>query len=182
MDSYTEVCLQIWEKQAAEVEFDLIECWEDMAYNSGALISPRTFREFMAPNYRLIAQWGKEHGIEIVLVDSDGYIEDLTGLMLEAGVTALYPYEVQAGNDVARVRRRYPTVGCIGGLDKQCMARGKDAMDREVERAGRLIQMGRYIPGPDHFVLSDVSFDSYRYFMEQLRAVVLTTTPGTDAP
>jgi hypothetical protein len=31
-------------------------------------------------------------------VDSDGYIEELTELMLESGVTALYPYEMQEGN------------------------------------------------------------------------------------
>lgn len=179
MDSYTEMCLEVWEKQAAEVQFDLIECWEDMAYNSGSLISPQTFREFMTPNYRRIAEWGRDHGIAIVLVDSDGYIDDLTELMVEAGVTAMYPYEVQAGCDVAAVLKRYPTVGCIGGLDKQCMARGRDAMDREVEKAGRLIELGRFIPGPDHFVLSDVSFESYRYFMEQLREVVLSTTPGS---
>ncbi len=180
MDSYTDMTIELWEKQAADVEFDLIECWEDMAFNSGSLISPATFREFMTPNYRKIAEWGKAHGIEIVLVDSDGYIEDLTEQMLEGGVTAMYPYEVQAGCDVARVRERFPTMGCIGGLDKQVMAQGTDVIDREMERARELIELGRFIPGPDHFVLSDVSFEGYRYFMEQLREAVLTTTPGHD--
>jgi uroporphyrinogen decarboxylase len=177
MDSYTDMALQIWEKQAREVDFDLIECWEDMAFRSGALISPQTFREFMTPNYRQIAEFARQHGIEVILVDSDGYIEDLTGLMLEAGVTAMYPYEVQSGNDVARVRERFPAMGCGGGLDKQVMARGREAIDREMERARRLIELGRFIPGPDHFVLSDVSFASYRYFMKQLREVVMTTQP-----
>ena len=97
--------------------------------------------------------------------------------MLESGVTALYPYEVQSGNDVARVRERFPEVGCVGGLDKQVMAQGKAAIDREMERARGLIERGRFIPGPDHFVLSDVTFANYRYFMEQMREVVLTTTP-----
>ncbi len=178
MDHYTDMAIELWEMQCREVEFDLIECWEDMAYNSGSLISPRTFREFMTPQYRKIAEFAARHDIPIVLVDSDGFIEDLTELMLEGGVTALYPYEVQCGNDVGRVLDRYPTVGCIGGLDKQVMARGREAIDAEMERARRLIEKGRFIPGPDHFVLSDVSFANYRYFMEQLREVVMTTTPG----
>ena len=148
-----------------------------MAFRTGSLITPHTFREFMTPNYRKIAEFARQHGIEVILVDSDGQIEDLTELMLEAGVTALYPYEVQSDNDVARVRDRFPTVGCVGGLDKQVMARGKDAIDREMKRARTLIEKGRFIPGPDHFVLSDVSLANYRYFMEELREVVMTTTP-----
>lgn len=179
MDSYTDMALAIFEKMIAAVgSFDLIECWEDMAYRSGSLISPRTFREFMTPNYRKLREFADRHGIEIILVDCDGYIEDLTEVMHEAGVNALYPYEVQSGNDVARVRERFPQVGCLGGLNKQAMAEGKEAIDRELERARRLIELGRFIPGPDHFVLSDVSFASYRYFMEQLREVVLTTKVG----
>ncbi|MBT3374816.1 MAG: hypothetical protein HN742_02135 [Lentisphaerae bacterium] len=178
MDDYTDFALQLWEKQCVNIQFDLIECWEDMACRTGSIISPATFREFMTPNYRKIAAFAKAHDIEIILVDSDGLIEDLTELMVEGGVNALYPYEVQSGNEVARVRERFPRVGCVGGLDKQVMARGKDAIDREMERARGLIEGGYFIPGPDHFVLSDVDFAEYRYFMEQLREVVLTTVPN----
>jgi hypothetical protein len=179
MDSYTDMTLAIWEKQVAEVQFDLIECWEDMAFRSGSLISPQTFREFMKPNYQRIAEFAAAHGIEVLLVDSDGYIEDLTGVMLEAGVTAMYPYEVQSGNDVARVRERFPEMGCVGGLNKQVMAQGREAIDAEMERARERIRLGRFIPGPDHFVLSDVSCAGYRYFMERLREVVMETEVGS---
>jgi len=102
-----------------DIDFDLIECWEDMASRNGALISPATFREFMKPNYLKIGAFAKEHGIKIILVDSDGYIEDLTELMLESGVTALYPYEMQAGNDVGRVLNRFPNLGVIGGVGQE---------------------------------------------------------------
>jgi len=161
-----------------EVEFDLIEFWEDMASKNGSIISPATFREFMKPQYAKVAKFAQEHGIKILLVDSDGFIEGLTELMLEAGVTALYPYEVQAGNDVAKMLDMYPKLGVIGGLNKNAMAEGKDAIDREMEKARTLIRKGRFIPGPDHFVLSDVTFANYRYFMESLREVVMTTRPG----
>lgn len=55
---------------------------------------------------------------------------------------------------------------------------GKEAIDRELEKARAYIKLGRYIPGPDHFVLSNVSWANYRYFMERLREVVMTTKPG----
>jgi len=177
MESYTDMAIRIWEKQVAEVQFDLIECWEDMASKNGSLISPRMFNEFMAPCHRRIADFAGKHGIRIILVDSDGFIEELTGVMLAAGVTALYPYEVLAGNDVDRVRDRYPKLGILGGLRKEAMYEGKEAIDREMEKARLWIRKGRYIPGPDHFVLSAASFANYRYFMERLRQVVMTTKP-----
>ena len=135
------------------------------------------FREFMLPNYRRVAAFAKEHGIEVILVDSDGYIDELTDVMVEAGVTAMYPFEAGAGCDVEKVRRRHPTLGMIGGLAKESMIYGKAAIDREMERAARFIKLGRFIPGPDHFVQSDVTWERYRYFMERLREVVMTTTP-----
>ena len=181
MDTYTDTIIALWDKQIGQIEFDLIEVWEDMAWKSGALVSPQVFREFMTPNYRKIANYAKSHGIPIILVDSDGYIENLSELMWEAGVIAMYPYEAQSGNDVLRVRQRFPEMGIVGGLNKNVMAQDKEAIDAEMKRARRYIEAGRYIPGPDHFVLSDVSWENYRYFMEQLREVVLTTKPGCRA-
>lgn len=181
MDSYTEMTLAIWSRMVREVEFDLIEFWEDMASKNGCLISPATFREFMLPNYRRVAAFAKEHGIKILLVDSDGYIDDLTAVMLEAGVTAMYPFEAGAGCDVAKVRRQHPALGMIGGLAKESMIYGKDAIDKEVDKARAYIKLGRFIPGPDHFVLSDVSWENYRYFMERLREIVMTISPASPA-
>lgn len=178
METYTTMVLEIWEEMVAQVDFDLVECWEDMASKNGALLSPAMFREFMAPQYRRIADFARGHGIEILLVDSDGYTDDLAGLMVEAGVTALYPFEVGAGCDVPGTRARLPDLGIIGGLDKQCMACGRQAVDREMAKAREFIRLGRFIPGPDHFVLSNVTWPDYRYFMERLREVVMTTPPS----
>ena len=149
-----------------------------MASKNGSLISPDMFREFMTPCYHRIAAFAKAHGIKIILVDSDGFIEELAGFMLEGGVTAMYPFEVLAGNDVGRVRDRYPNIACLGGLRKECMYEGPAAIDIEVEKARAWIRKGRYIPGPDHFVLDMASFAHYRYFMERLRDVVMSTEPG----
>ncbi len=178
MTTYADMAMAIWSRMLAQVDFDLIECWEDMAFTSGALVSPATFREFLAPQYRRLRAFADAHRIPIILVDSDGYIEPLTALMLECGVTTLYPYEVQSGNDAARMLDRHPALGIIGGLDKRVMAQNEAAIDAEVERARGLIRKGRFIPGPDHFVLSDVTYAHYRYFMQRLREVVMTTRPG----
>ena len=177
MESYTDMAIKVWEKELEEVDVDLIECWEDMASKNGSLISPAMIQEFMAPCYRRIAAFAREHDINVILVDSDGLIEELTGELHKAGVTAMYPYEVLAGNDLDRVRNAYPDVGMLGGLRKEAMYEGKEAIDSEMEKARAFIKKGRYIPGPDHWVLKKASFANYRYFMESLRDVVMTTKP-----
>jgi hypothetical protein len=181
MTAYTDMILALWSRMVREVDFDLIEFWEDMASKNGCLISPEMFREFMLPQYRRVEAFAKAHGIEIILVDSDGLIDELVGLMQEAGVTTMYPFEAGAGCDIDATRRRYPEMGVIGGLAKEAMIRGKAAIDKEMDRARHLITLGRLIPGPDHFVQSDVTWANYRYFMEQLREVIMTTKPGRPA-
>lgn len=182
MDDYTDFVLRVWARAVREVPFDLVEFWEDMASKNGTLISPATFREFMAPNYRKVAAFAAEHDIPLLLVDSDGLIDELAGLMVECGVNAMYPFEMGAGNDIPASLDRHPGLAALGGLEKGVMAHGKDAIDREMEKARRLIEHGRCIPGPDHFVLENVSFANYRYFMESLREVAMSTVPGKRRP
>jgi uroporphyrinogen-III decarboxylase len=175
---YTTMVLQIWEKMLEYVDFDLIECWEDMASNKGSFISPEVFNTFLRPHYLRIREFANKHGIELVMVDCDGNIHELTKLMLASGVNAIYPFEVQAGNDVEKVLDTCEFIGIIGGLDKNSMAVGKREIDKEILKAERLIKKGRFIPGPDHFVLSDVSLKNYIYFMQELRKVILNTPCG----
>jgi len=175
MDTYTDFAIRVWEKMVRVVDFDLVECWEDMASKNGALISPAMVREFMAPNYRKIRAFAEAHGIPIVLVDSDGNTMAMAEVMLEAGVNAMYPWEVLAGNDVDALRERLPGMAAVGGLRKEAMAEGPAAVEAEMVKAARLIRKGRFIPGPDHFVQSHTSWEQYRYFMQRLREVVLAT-------
>lgn len=115
-----------------------------------------------------------EVNIPILLVDSDGFIEGLSEWMYDAGVNAMYPFEVQAGNDLTRVKENTPNMAAIGGLNKNCMADGRDAIDRELSKVEGLIRAGRFIPGPDHFVLSDVTYANYSYFMRNLKEIILS--------
>lgn len=175
VSTYIDMCISIWKRMVRRVEFDLIECWEDMAYNNGSLISKKHFKEFLAPQYKKIRDFAGNSNIPLVLVDSDGYIMDLADWMFEAGVNTMYPFEAQAGNDVSVIRSKLPQMGCIGALDKNCMSKGGCAIDDELEKARLLIQGGRCIPGPDHFVLEDVPFENYMRFMRGLRNIIVTT-------
>ena len=175
INTYLSMCIAIWEKMIPDIQFDAISCWEDMSYKSGSIISIKHFDEFLAPHYRRIREFAEAAKIPIVLVDSDGNIMELAKWMYEAGVNCMFPFEVQSGNDIPRIRRELPGMGCIGGLNKECMAKDRAAMDAELDKARRLIPLGRYIPGPDHSVLENVPFENYEYFMRGLKSIIIGT-------
>jgi uroporphyrinogen decarboxylase len=93
----------------------------------------------------------------------------LIPLFLESGVTGLYPFEVQAGMDVRKLRTEYPRLQMLGGIDKKELAKDFTAIDRELERCvPGLIEEGGYIPMGDHQIPPDVSWDNYRYYRDRL--------------
>jgi uroporphyrinogen-III decarboxylase len=180
MDGYVSFCLTLWERLCAKVQFDLIESWEDMASKTGSIVSPAIFSEFLAPNFHRIRDFADAFHIPLVMVDCDGNINALVKQMNDCGVNALYPFEVGAGCDPDRALRELPSMSALGCLEKNACALGEEAIEAQMVRAKELIRNGRCIPGPDHFVLENVSFSGYQRFMDRLRQVVLSTRPGSD--
>ena len=155
-----------------DVDFDFVQVWEDMAYNHGSLISPATFREFMTPYYRQVTDFIRSKGIDVILVDCDGNVNDMVDLFIEAGVTGLYPLERVAGTDPFMIREKYPDFLLLGGIDKIQVGKGPDAIDAHLEPIPALIDKGGFIPFVDHRVPSDVNFARFIYYMEAKRKVI----------
>lgn len=173
LDYLCEMWLAIAEELTALIDFD--SCWffEDMAYRGGSLISPAMFRNFMTPYYRRLIDFAKSRGIRIFVTDSDGYIEELIPLFMEAGVTVLEPFEVRAGNNVERVRERHPCLGILGGIDKTALSSRGD-IDRELDMVARMIARGGYIPYVDHAIPPGVTWDNFKYYRERLNDIIDT--------
>ncbi|MFC1463026.1 uroporphyrinogen decarboxylase family protein, partial [Verrucomicrobiota bacterium] len=132
---------------------DSILVWEDMCYKNGPLMSPEHFRQFMLPPYRKFVEEARRCGVEAVIVDTDGDCRKMIPVFLDAGVDALLPFEVQAGMDVVQVRRDFPTLGIIGGLDKRALAGSRGDIRREVDRVmSQFDRNGGFIPTLDHTV------------------------------
>lgn len=65
----------------------------------------------------------------------------------------------------------------MGGLDKFALAHGREAIDKELEKVSYMLEQGRYVPGLDHGVPPDVSWDNYRYFFDHLRELIWRYPP-----
>lgn len=170
--------LAMLEELLTTVDLDFCYVWEDMSFKNGPLVSPRMFNEFIVPYYKRLTGYLRAHGIDIILVDTDGRCSSLIPGFIEGGVSGLYPFEVQAGMDIAEVRRKYPQLLILGGLDKNKVALGREAIDVELEtKLPFMLAQGRYIPFCDHLVPPDVSWEHFAYYRQRVREYVARYQP-----
>jgi uroporphyrinogen decarboxylase len=155
----------------SEVTFDACGMWEDMAYKSGPLISPKHFKKYLSPHYRRISDLLRRHGVEILWVDCDGNIEKLVPLWLECGVNCVIPFEVGTwGADPLAYRRIFgKDLRMMGGFNKRILAGSKAAIEAEVIRLAQLVKEGGYIGFCDHYVPPDVSLENYLFYLDKTK-------------
>ncbi len=169
-----EFLINVWSKATYDLKPDAFIIWEDMAYKNGPMISPDMFREFMLPNYKKLTGFFRDCGIKNFFVDTDGNCEKLIPLFLEGGVTGIYPLEVQAGMDVVALRKKFPKLQMMGGLDKMKIAIDKNSIDKELnQKIPFMCTRGGYIPHVDHFVSPDISWENFKYYRSKLKEMIL---------
>jgi uroporphyrinogen decarboxylase len=148
---------------------DFVQIWEDMAYKTAALVSPAIVRRFMLPAYEELVAFFRAHGVPLIMVDSDGHVDELLPLWLAAGIDGCHPCEVAADSDPLALRRLAPRCALMGGIDKRAVASGRAGVDAELARLEPVIAAGGFIPMIDHFVPPDIAYDTYRYYVERRR-------------
>lgn len=167
---------RVLEKMLAGVQPDWIEFWEDMAYKTGSLIDPRVYRRIFVPHYRRMIELIRRYAPEdqtVLVLDSDGNIEELIPIWLDMGIDAILPMEVAADMDVARLRTRFgKSLRMFGGIDKRVLATGgKQEIEAMVGRVAGVVREGGYVPGCDHNVPEDVPFENHRYYRQLIDAI-----------
>lgn len=173
MDANADFMIQMMDQILTYTDVDVFGFWEDMAYKAGPLLGPKQARRYMLPRYRRVVDFLRSRGVEFISLDSDGDIRLLIPIWLDAGINVLYPFEVQCGMDVLKIRREYGRdLRLWFGADKRVAAQGPAAIDAEMARVAPLVREGGYVPGPDHSFPPDVSFANCCYFMERLKSIL----------
>ena len=155
------------------IKFDYCHFWEDICFNNGPLIRPSVFAEKVGPYYKKIVDICKQFGVEIFSLDCDGVIDLLVPIWLENGVNTMFPIEVGTwGASIEPWRKKFgrDLLG-VGGMDKRVFARDRCAVDAEIERLKPLVELGGFIPCPDHRIAPDAHWDNVRYYCDKMREV-----------
>ncbi len=173
MDATADFLIAMLGQMLEETSIDVLGFWEDMGYKSGPLISPAMVKKFMAPRYRRVVDFARAHGVQWFCLDSDGKVDSLVPIWLDAGIDILYPFEVQAGMNVVELRKRFGRdLRMWGGVDKRALLHGRAEIEAEVDRLRDLIHDGGYVPMLDHSAPPDISYANYCYYMERLKAAL----------
>ncbi len=177
IDTVGELCYRVT-KRTLEVAatFDFGHFWEDISFKNGPLVNPTLFAEKVGPHYRRITDLLREHGIDLVSLDSDGNIDKLLPIWLENGVNTMFPIEVGTWHSsIEPWRAQYgKELRGVGGMDKKVLAYDYAAVDAEIERLKPLVDLGGYIPCPDHRIAPDAEWSNVQYYCEKMRE----TFPG----
>lgn len=157
----------------SDCQLDYVYFNEDMCYKTASMISPAHVREFMWPCYRKLVRHFRQCGVSVLIMDSDGYIGDLIPLWIDAGIHAVGPVEIAAGNDPVTYRKRFgKNLAMLGGIDKRELRFDKQRCRAEVMRqVPWLVEQGGYIPGCDHGVPPDVPLRTFLYMCELLKEI-----------
>jgi uroporphyrinogen-III decarboxylase len=168
---YLNFVMNYWSEILNQIDMDWVMIWEDMAFRGGSFISKEAFREFLSPYYIRLVDFLKQYRIKNIIVDSDGLVEELIPLWLEAGVTGVFPLE--AVNDLVKIRERHPKLQMLGGVDKKILmsGSGKD-IDKELEQVSLLIKKGGYIPHIDHAIPMDAEWDKFKEYRVRLNDLI----------
>jgi uroporphyrinogen-III decarboxylase len=162
---WTDFVAAVLERLLDGVTPDCILVNEDMAYKGASMISPAMVREFLLPTWQRWGRLVRAASVPVYDVDSDGNVDELIPLFIEGGFQCCDPIEVAAGCDLVAYRERFGTrMAYTGGIDKRIIAKGGSALEEEFARVLPVVQSGGYIPGCDHGMPPDISWDCCMQF------------------
>lgn len=155
-----------------DLDIDYVIINEDIAYKKGPMIGPKLVKEFMVPSYRKIVRFFRNRGARVIFVDSDGDVSSLIPIWLDVGINGITPCEAASNMDVVKIGNQHPNLVMMGGIDKRELAKDIESIEKEVmNKVPPLIERRGYLPGVDHAVPPDVSFENYKYFVLLLKKI-----------
>jgi uroporphyrinogen decarboxylase len=172
IDTVAELCYQCVKTALANgAKFDFAHFWEDICFKNGPLIAPAVFEAKVGHHYKRITELVNSYGINIVSLDCDGWIDALIPTWLHNGVNTMFPIEVGTWNaSIAPWREKFgKELRGVGGMNKVIFSRDRSAIDAEVERLRPLVDLGGFIPCPDHRIAPDAKWDNVRYYCDRMR-------------
>ena len=145
--------------------------YSDVAYKNGPMFSDSTFAEigFYEEVEQIVAACHRK-GIKIVF-HSDGNIMSMLDDLVATGIDGLNPIEKAAGMDIYEIRRRFPELTIVGGVDVTELMRV--ATPDEVRSETRKIidevgSEGRLLIGSSTEVSDDIPLVNYQTFCDEV--------------
>jgi uroporphyrinogen decarboxylase len=94
--------------------------FDDIGSTRGPVVSPKAFERIFYPQYKKVIAGLKKAGAQKILFHSDGNIESILDMLIDAGVEVINPVEQRSGMNPVLLRRKYgrklAMIGCIDNV------------------------------------------------------------------
>ena len=162
--------MELLREPLQHIKVDMITLNEDMAFKKQAMMSPPLMEKFLRPNYIKMYEFFKGKGVELLVMDSDGYSNQILDVLYPDCVDGIQPIEIAAHNDPEEILTNYPGIFIHGGVDKRELAKTREHVRAEVRsRYQSAWKHGGYIPHTDHGVPPDIPLRNFLYYVELAR-------------
>jgi methylmalonyl-CoA mutase cobalamin-binding domain/chain len=142
---------------------DFIWSADDVAFKTGLFLPPQLMRELWLPKLQRIHQPALAAG-KPVMFHSDGNVDELVPMLLDAGVDCLHPLDPY-GVDYRAVKRRFGDRLCLAGnIDIEFpLAHGTPAdVEKDVQAHMEALKPGGgYVCGSSHSIVNYIPHDNY---------------------
>ncbi len=131
LEARTDWCVAMF-RQAARLGAEVLVLGDDAGHQHGPMISPRLWRELVLPLHRRIVD---EAGVPVIW-HSDGNVQALLPMAIEAGFVGVHGLEPAAGMNLGRLTREFgQDLVLVGNVDVRVLC-GEDlqAVRSEVRR------------------------------------------------
>ena len=106
---------RVVQRKAIEIGMDIVQLADDYAFQSGPLMSPDCFEEFLAPGFREVVADIKAHGAYCIK-HTDGNIHKILPAIVNSGIDGIGPLEPEASMVLADIKKMYPHLTIIRNI------------------------------------------------------------------
>jgi uroporphyrinogen decarboxylase len=136
----TEWCIALFQT-AIQLGAELLVLGDDAAFRAGPMIAPGMWRDHILPYHCQIVR-----ALSVpVIWHSDGNVESLLPMAIEAGFVGVHGLEPASGVDLARVKRDHPDLVLVGNVDVGVLA--NDDLVAVRSEVTRCMEQGASSPG-----------------------------------
>ena len=143
---------------------------DDIAHNTGLMVSPGFLRDYVFPYYQRIGQLCRMYD-KLFIYHSDGNRDQVLPDLVDCGIQALHPNEPLAG-DIGALKQQWGKhFALIGNVDVDLMERGTP---EQVSAAARkliddLAPGGGFVLGSGNSITKDTPLANYRALLNAAR-------------
>jgi hypothetical protein len=144
---------------------------EDIAFKTGTIFPPKFLKREFFPRLKRIVEAYHQRDIKVVF-HSDGNLWEIMDELMDCEIDALNPLETTAEMDTGKLRKRYPKLVLIGGIDcSELLPRGTPEKIRKTVRESIDKVKYGYFVGSSSEIHNDIPLENVLAMFEEAGAL-----------